>query len=128
MTGTSASGPGAPHSYGALGGDIQISYGLREILARMEQAQTRGFADLGARLDTKADKADLVLVHQGLGSLGERVEALERLRYEDTAAARALVQETQGRWTWREKVAAAIGTAALIAATLLGPALAHVLH
>lgn len=114
--------------YGGGGGDIQISYGLREILARMEQAQTRGFADLGARLEGKADKADLAKLDRGMGSLEDRVEKLERSRREELAVNKARVDELRRRWTWREKALALVGTLALIAATLFGPALAGAIH
>lgn len=60
-----------------MGDEPTITYAIRELLERIEKTQNKGFSDLLARLDGKADKADVESLRSDLRHLGERTQTLE---------------------------------------------------
>lgn len=57
----------------------------RELMAQIRNEQAAGFASLAAKLDAKADKADVESIRSDLRHLGERTEHLEGWRRDEDA-------------------------------------------
>jgi hypothetical protein len=64
---------------GATGHEMTVSYTLREILDKNSQT----LASIDAKLDQKADKADLLEAAHEIKGLGLRVDKLETRREQD---------------------------------------------
>lgn len=81
----------------------EVSYTVKELLKGIRDEQLRGFADLGGKLDAKADKTDIQAVHGRIDQVEDRVGTVENT----LAAVRAI----SDFWRWAIPAGAGVGAA-----------------
>lgn len=68
---------------------ILVTYDIRDLLDRFGKEMAAGFATMGSKLDSKADKADVAALQKDIVQVSERVSNLE-----NKDATRQEVEET----------------------------------
>lgn len=94
-----------------------ITYTLRELLERIEKAQTTGFAEVKTMMATKADKSDVVRLEGRLDEHGREIGRIKDQLRSDEAAESAVSAQ---RAAWRDWRRWAIGVVALGVASVPG--------
>ena len=94
-------------------------YSIKEVVDLTRQEQTAGFTRVEVLLSSKADKADLIPIHQKLDEHDGHIRTLQ-----DVVLTNATRESSKS--TFRNNVKWAIGVTSVIAATALGTILAHV--
>lgn len=86
---------------------ILVTYDIRDLLDRFGKEMAAGFATMGSKLDSKADKADVAALQKDIVHISERVTTLENkdaTRQEVEHTHQAHIEKTddekQRRWNF----------------------------
>lgn len=104
----------ADRSLGRRDADAVITFNVRDLLERLERK-------LDKAIETKADRADLARLEGRLDShdvlfakQGDELKVVQGKLHDGE-------QHQQHVWSWKQRTYAALGTVAVVAATVLGP-------
>ena len=97
------------------------AYSVKEVVDATRKEQTEGFARVEVLLSGKADKADLIPIHQQLDAHAGHIRTLQ-----DSVLAEATREGSKSNF--RNNVKWAIGVLSILVATVVGVLLTHIIH
>lgn len=109
-------------------GNLVIQQSLLSKLDAIVRGQSEGFTRLETAMKAKADKSDLAKLEGRLDEHGKQLADLAAWRHDREVASGVHQQHDDRMFTKRQKFWASVGAVAIICATILGPALANLIH
>lgn len=105
-------------------GQLVVTRPLMDEIQGLRSDVSAGFAGLTARLEGKADKADVARMEARLDEHGTQIAELRQWRHDRETAAGVTARRLDRVLTRRQKVWGIVGAVALVAATAMSGVLA----
>lgn len=108
-------------------GNLVISRPLMDEIQGLRSDVASGNATIVAKLEGKADKADMARMETRLDEHGRQISELQQWRHDKEVVGGIHQQHDQQRFTTRQKFWGVVGAAALVVATVIGPVIGTVI-
>jgi ferric-dicitrate binding protein FerR (iron transport regulator) len=104
--------------------DASVKYTVKELLQKLSDEQTAGFARIEVSLASKADKADVAKLEARLDEHGKAIDKLQDFQHELETAERVHESHVTRSWSKLQRVAASVMAVLTLLAMIFGPVLA----